>query len=361
MWTAGAPLSTARYSYAGIPLTNGDLLVVGRLHLERVHRGDRRRRALARRLRRLDDGGRAAGRARQPHRSAAAGRRRPGGGRLRPEQLLRRRVRSTRARATRGPRPRRSAPRAATTPPPRWPTGGCWWWAAAPTRPAARCSTTAELFDPATGQWTPAGTLSSARAGHTATLLDDGTVLVTGGCSTQALPADHPHHHRAVAARRGANGGAFSRRARHERAPPPPHRHPAGQRRGADRRRRRRRRRHPRRVRRLPAAVEALLSRPANDDVARLPRRRWGSPTGEVLVGGGCNPATCLPWAEVFSPDGLPVETPDGGLGGHRRRPRAARPGVRRGRAVPGERPRRTRSCSAPGVGVAARTTRRRT
>ena len=39
----------------------------------------------------------------------------------------------------------------------------------------------AERFDPATGRWTPAGTMAVGRYGHTATLLSDGTVLVAGG------------------------------------------------------------------------------------------------------------------------------------------------------------------------------------
>ncbi|HUP68874.1 MAG TPA: kelch repeat-containing protein [Acidimicrobiales bacterium] len=47
--------------------------------------------------------------------------------------------------------------------------------------------TTAERFHPqerpATGWWSPAGTLSSAIAGHTASLLPDGRVLVVGGCT----------------------------------------------------------------------------------------------------------------------------------------------------------------------------------
>ena len=45
---------------------------------------------------------------------------------------------------------------------------------------------TAEIFDPDTGRWEPAGEMAEGRAEHTATLLSDGTVLVIGSLGNKA-------------------------------------------------------------------------------------------------------------------------------------------------------------------------------
>jgi N-acetylneuraminic acid mutarotase len=47
-----------------------------------------------------------------------------------------------------------------------------------------------ELYDPAAGTWTPTGSMATNREGHEGMLLDDGTVLVTGGALGEGDPSN---------------------------------------------------------------------------------------------------------------------------------------------------------------------------
>ncbi len=164
----------------------------------------------------------------------------------------------------------------------------------------------AEVYDPNANRWTPAGTMSSPRAGHTATLLGDGTVLVVGGCADAACTRTLP------TTEIWTPDGNF---------------HPGPTMPGA---------RHDHTATMLDTG-EVLVAGGANGISTSVPQAEVYAPTQSrwiemdpmhldrafhtavrlqshnVMLAGGCNPATCMPWAEVFSPARIPSLLADGG------------------------------------------------
>jgi hypothetical protein len=187
----------------------------------------------------------------------------------------------------------------------------------------------ATVYDPVANTWTAAGSMSSPRAGQSATLLNDGTVLVAGGCMDSACMnvLSSVDIWRASAASDGGTGEGGegdggveedSGAAGQFVAAPPM---VAG--------------RHHQTAN-LLANGEVLMAGGANATGASIPTSEVYLPLahewigtgamlmarafhigvdlsdGKVLVSGGCNPATCIPFAELFSPATLPADTEAG-------------------------------------------------
>jgi hypothetical protein len=193
----------------------------------------------------------------------------------------------------------------------------------------------AVVYDPVANTWTAAGSMSSPRAGHTATLLNDGTVLVAGGCidatcsatgagnsvlssvdiwtasaESAASDAGGDGEAGATSADAGAAGqftaGPSMAGARHH--------HTATLLTNGD-------------VLMAGGADSTGSSLPTSEVYLPLARQWIGTSAmlmsrafhigvtlndGRVLVSGGCNPQTCIPFAEIFNPARLPVDSDAG-------------------------------------------------
>ena len=55
-----------------------------------------------------------------------------------------------------------------------------------------RVLSSTEMFDPATGNFSPIGSMGAPRDGHTATLLNDGRILIAGGGTSTAVGSRSP-------------------------------------------------------------------------------------------------------------------------------------------------------------------------
>ena len=310
-WTFGPELATARYSFAAVTLASGDLLVAGGC----VASGCAGTTALAERYSIAQGSFVPAGSLPRPLANTGAALL-PGGDVLLPGGCDQKRCFPDVARYQAAAD--RWVPEASLSGPRGYATvtalgdgtvlviGGC-------ADPAcANVLGGAERFDPKSDTWQDAGSMSTPRAGHTATLNDDGTVLVAGGCSekecgpatlgtaelwqadpqsggrfTAGPPLREPRHHHT--ATRLANGEILL----------------AGGTDGTD-------------VTRAASEIYLPQSRRFDEGPRMMMSRAYhiavGLDSGEVLVGGGCNPATCIPWSELFSPVGLPLDAPDAGM-----------------------------------------------
>ncbi len=309
-WTAGRPLATARYAFGSAPVGDGDLVVAGGC----LTVGCTQTTATVERYRQREGAWSAAGTLSAPRASLAmvtladGGALAIGGCDAGPcSAAVDRYDAATGAWSVRAPLP---SPRGHATA-----TvlrdgrvlvvGGC---------ADAACATivgTAALYDPVANTWVSAGTLSDARSGHSATLLASGDVLIAGGCADAACARTLPTTELWSAV--GPSGGSFR---------------PGATMPGA---------RHDHTATAL-ATGEVLIAGGASGAASSLPSAevyvpaedRWAAveamhldrayhvaallDSRNVLLAGGCNTTTCMPWAEVFSTANLQEELArDGG------------------------------------------------